>query len=176
MKRLNTILETVLFKSRYILLVFYFGLVVALLHYAWVDIKEVWDIFFSGNHKSEDEMVGMLHLVDMAMIGGLVWMIIKGGYTSFICKYHKDDGEQTSSGVLKVKLSTTLVGVSSILLLQSFMNNVVDPAILDKQIKIYYGFLTGSLVLAIIDFLHVKSEAIHNEDEEKHKKVIEKHP
>ena len=69
--------------------------------------------------------------------------------------------------MLKVKMSTSLIGVSSIHLLQSFINsehsNWED---LKKQLVIHGTFLVGALILSVIDYLHEKSEhSAHNHNQ-----------
>ena len=81
-------------------------------------------------------------------------------YTSFVDKQHGFFGENASSGMLKVKMSTSLIGVTSIHLLQTFIStSSVNWDSLNKQLVIHSAFLLGALILAIIDFLHLKSES-----------------
>jgi len=68
---------------------------------------------------------------------------------------------------LKVKLSTAIIGVSSINLLQTFMNissKEVSWDLVQKQLLIHSLFIIGGLVMAYIEFLHVKAEFVHHED------------
>jgi uncharacterized protein (TIGR00645 family) len=107
----------------------------------------------------EDLMLIILELVDVVMILNLVKMIITGSYNSFVDKSHGFTGENISSGMLKVKMSTSLIGVSSIHLLQTFINaSAISWDELNKQMLIHGSFLVGSLILAIIDYLHEKAE------------------
>jgi uncharacterized protein (TIGR00645 family) len=100
-----------------------------------------------------------LEAVDIVMIANLVKMIITGSYNSFVDKSHGIDGEQVSSGLLKVKMSTSIIGVSSIHLLQTFINseNILNETIY-KQLIVHGAFIVGALVLSYIDYLHCKSE------------------
>lgn len=172
--------EKTLFSSKWMLIPFYAGLMVALAIFLIIDLKEVYHMVAESN--SLDKTTGMmfiLELVDMAMIAALVRMIIIGGYTSFVNKNHSEEGEKSSSGVLKVKLGTALIGVSSINLLQTFISCMHSNISWDKiniQLIIHGAFLLGALVLSVIDYLHVKSEAIHHADWDqeqgsKHKKI-----
>lgn len=175
---LKRIIERMLFSSKWMLVPFYLGLMIALVPFFIVDAKEVWHLIVeTPKLEKTDAMMILLELVDMAMIAALIRMIIIGGYTSFVCKNHSEEGEKSSSGVLKVKLGTALIGVSSIHLLQTFIRATQDTAItwdiLSKQLAIHGAFLAGALILAIIDYLHVKSESIHHEDWDKHGNKIE---
>ncbi len=101
-----------------------------------------------------------LEAVDIVMIANLVKMIITGSYNSFVSKTHGVDGEQVSSGALKVKMATSVMGVSSIHLLQTFINaaNITDD-VMHRQLLIHGTFIVGALALAVIDYLHSKSES-----------------
>lgn len=167
-KNIRIWIEHILFSSKWMLIPFYIGLMIALANFIRIDIKEVYHFLTEGDDSKSGSMMFILELIDMAMIAALVRMIIIGGYTSFVCKNHSEDGEKTSSGVLKVKLGTAIVGVSSINLLQTFMNNdVISWDSIQKQLWIHGMFLLGAFALAVIDYLHVKSEAIHHEDWDK---------
>ena len=66
--------------------------------------------------------------------------------------------------MLEVKMSTSIIGVSSIHLLQSFVNvhNIAWDDVL-KQIVIHSTFIVGALVMIIIEYYHLKTEEIeHN--------------
>ena len=164
---LRLLVEKILFGSKWLLVPFYLILIIALVNYLKIDIKEVYHYLRNGDDSKVAATMFILELIDMAMIAGLVIMIVKGGYTSFVCKNHSDDGEKTSSGVLKVKLSTAIIGVSSIALLQTFMNVTTKDVtwdVINKLLLIHAAFLIGAPILALVDYLHVKSESIHHED------------
>lgn len=169
--RITNTIERTLFFSKWMLIPFYVGLMFALVCFLVIDIKEVYHFIIHSNSLNKSEaMMFILELIDMAMIAALVRMIIIGGYTSFVNKYHHLEGEKTSSGVLKVKLGTALIGVSSINLLQTFISCTADKSItwdiLQKQLVIHGAFLLGAIVLSIVDYLHVKAEMAHIETPE----------
>ena len=169
--KITDAIERTLFFSKWMLIPFYIGLMIALVCFLIIDIKEVCHFMAHSNSLNKSEaMMFILELIDMAMIAALVRMIIIGGYTSFVNKYHHLEGEKTSSGVLKVKLGTALIGVSSINLLQTFISCTADKSItwdvLQKQLVIHGAFLFGALVLALVDYLHVKAEMAHIETPE----------
>ena len=143
------------------LIPFYLGLIVVMTIYTFVYVKEIFHLVAEiGDITKENVMLMILELVDIVMIANLVKMIITGSYNSFVDKSHGITGENISSGMLKVKMSTSLIGVSSIHLLQTFINaSAISWDELNKQMLIHGSFLVGSLILAIIDYLHEKSEA-----------------
>jgi uncharacterized protein (TIGR00645 family) len=162
-------IEYFLFGSRWLLIPFYVGLIFAMGVYMWVDLKEVTHMVSKAlDLDRESAMMVLLELVDMAMIAALVKMIITGGYTSFVDKNHAQNSDKASSGTLKVKMSTSLVGVSSIHLLQKFIDIHELPwETLWKLLAIHASFLLGSLMLAWIELIHVKSEVLELEKEER---------
>lgn len=149
-------IETILFGSRWILVVFYLGLIVAMGIYALFFVREIVHlVLHHGTLTRESMLMSILELVDITMIGNLVKMIITGSYTSFVGKSHGGGGEHVSSGALKVKMATSLIGVSSIHLLQTFISAASLPMeTIYKQLVIHGAFLIGTLILACIDRLH----------------------
>lgn len=115
--------------------------------------------FVLENHISNEDLMTTLEAVDTVMIATLVKMIITGSYHSFVDKDHGESGENSSSGMLKVKLASSIMGVTSIHLLQSFIGvEHLTWDIINKQLVIHGIFMLGTLVLAIVDYLHCKSE------------------
>ena len=150
--------ETMLFGSRWVLVLFYTGLIVGLAVYSGIYIKEIYHLILSAKTlDKESVMLALLELVDMVMIANLIKMIITGSYHSFIDKTHGYDNENVSSGMLKIKMSTSLIGVSSIHLLQTFINVQNTPwDDIYKGLAIHITFLVGALILADIEYLHEK--------------------
>lgn len=161
-KPLVVTIEKLIFESRWILLIFYFGLIIALTIYAFVFAKHIWHVISEAGHLNPNTaMLGVLELVDMGMVAALIKMIITGGYNSFVSKAHGYANENISSGMLKIKMSSSLIGVTSIHLLQTFLDEKVaytDP-IFVKQLIVHIMFLVGALVLAWLEFLHEKGES-----------------
>lgn len=157
---MKKLLEKIIFSSRWLLIPFYLGLFITMLVYTYVYVNEIWHLISEAKAMTKDViLLTTLELVDIVMIANLVKMIITGSYNSFIDKGHGFANENISSGMLKVKMSTSLVGVSSIHLLQTFINSAkVDWNDLYKQMMIHGIFLVGAMILAAIDYLHAKSE------------------
>lgn len=159
-------IEKILFGSKWILTLFYFGLIIGQLGYAWVYVKEIYGMISEINSfTTSTMMLALLELVDMVMIAYLVKMIITGSYNSSINKNHGYLGENVSSGILKVKMSTSLIGVTSIHLLQSFINSAnIGWEDFMKKMVIHVIFLIGGIALAYIEYLHDKGDAINPHD------------
>lgn len=149
------LIEYVIFASKWMLIPFYLKLfyTLGLLLHSFV---------FDG-HLSNIVLLQTLGDVDTVMIANLVKMIITGSYNSFVSKDHSENTEKVSSGLLKVKISTSIMGVSSIHLLKSFIEApMLDWEIINKQIALHGVFIIGALAFALIDFLHSKSDYLHS--------------
>ncbi|OEJ50021.1 IS21-like element helper ATPase IstB [Streptomyces agglomeratus] len=121
-----------LFATRWLQAPLYFGLVAAQGVYVYKFFNELWhlvDYVISGRADETHVMLAVLKLVDVVMIANLLIMVIVGGYETFVSRIglqgHRDQPEWLShvnSNVLKVKLATAIVGISSVHLLQMFVD------------------------------------------------------
>lgn len=159
-------IEKILFGSRWILVLFYTGLIIALLTYAYTYFITVIHLIGDIGHiDSNGVMVIILELIDMVMIASLIKVIITGSYHAFISKDHDYGDDKASSGFLKIKISTSLIGVSAIHLLQSFMKiEIITWDTINKQLAIHGGFIIGAIALAFIEYLHDKTLIDHKEE------------
>jgi uncharacterized protein (TIGR00645 family) len=137
----------------------------------------------AGKFDEKDLMVAVLKLVDVVMVANLLVMVIVGGYETFVSrlnlKNHPDQPEWLShvnAGVLKVKLATALIGISSIQLLTTFVELggakdlvEISPAKASGaaplhwdvfwQVVVHLTFVLSALLLAITDRITVKTAA-----------------
>ncbi|MFI6085738.1 IS21-like element helper ATPase IstB [Streptomyces sp. NPDC051217] len=121
-----------LFATRWLQAPLYFGLVAAQGVYVYKFFNELWTLIVHVINGHADEtyvMLAVLKLVDVVMIANLLIMTIVGGYETFVSRInlqgHRDQPEWLShvnSNVLKVKLATAIVGISSVHLLQMFVD------------------------------------------------------
>lgn len=148
------LVENIIFNIKWLLIPAYLNL-------AWFLSKLLFN-FIVFQHVSNEILMESLEAVDIVMIANLLVMIITGSYTSFISKKHNGEVEKTSSGLLKVKMSTSILGVTTIHLLKTFIecsnHTVPDWDLIYKQSFIHGMFMVGSLILAIIDYLHSKND------------------
>ena len=106
-------------------------------------------------------MLLVLGLIDVVMISNLLIMVIVGGYETFVSRMrlegHPDQPEWLShvnASVLKVKLATAIIGISSIHLLRTFINAAsYDEKTLLWQTAIHLTFLLSALAIAATDRL-----------------------
>ena len=114
-------------------------------------------------------MLVVLALIDVVMISNLLIMVIVGGYETFVSRMnledHPDQPEWLShvnASVLKVKLATAIIGISSIHLLKTFINAAnYDLKVLMWQTIIHIVFLLSALAIAYTDKLMVRDGADH---------------
>jgi uncharacterized protein (TIGR00645 family) len=122
-------LPALIFGSRWLQLPLYLGLIVAQGVYVVLFLKELWHLIHETLNYSEQQiMLAVLALIDVVMISNLLVMVIVGGYETFVSRLrlegHPDQPEWLShvnAAVLKVKLATAIIGISSIHLLKTFI-------------------------------------------------------
>ena len=114
-------------------------------------------------------MLVVLALIDVVMISNLLIMVIVGGYETFVSRMdlegHRDQPEWLShvnASVLKVKLATAIIGISSIHLLKTFINadNYTDRVLI-AQTAIHITFLLSAMAIAYTDRLMARVPGGH---------------
>ncbi len=111
-------------------------------------------------------MLVVLGLVDVVMISNLLIMVIIGGYETFVSRLdlsdHPDQPEWLShvnASVLKVKLGTAIIGISSIHLLKTFINaSQYDVKTLIAQTSIHLAFLVSAIAIGWAERIVYKDE------------------
>ncbi|HTN98051.1 MAG TPA: TIGR00645 family protein [Nordella sp.] len=159
MKAIEHFVESIILASRWLLVVFYLGLAVALAIYAFSFANKLIDFVSKVMVLQEtDTILKMLGLIDAALVASLVVMVIISGYENFVSRFDKAvDGEvhwlgKIDAGSLKVKVASTIVAISSIHLLQVFLNSSQYTS---EQIMwltiMHMAFVVSAIFLAIID-------------------------
>jgi uncharacterized protein (TIGR00645 family) len=175
-------LPRLIFMSRWLQLPLYLGLILAQCVYVfhfWVELSDLVGAAMGNQtalqhilqavaipggdqHTRLDEttiMLVVLGLIDVVMISNLLIMVIVGGYETFVSRMnlesHPDQPEWLShvnASVLKVKLATAIIGISSIHLLKTFINaSAYDVKSLLAQTGIHITFLLSALAIAYSD-------------------------
>ncbi len=177
-------LPSIIFASRGLQLPLDLGLILAqavYVYHFWVELVHLIEAAFgnqdalqaiitaTGQKASEGPnyltettiMLVVLGLIDVVMISNLLIMVIVGGYETFVSRMnlesHPDQPEWLShvnASVLKVKLATAIIGISSIHLLKTFINagNYTDKVLI-AQTLIHIAFLLSALAIAATDRL-----------------------
>jgi uncharacterized protein (TIGR00645 family) len=177
-----------IFASRWLQLPLYLGLIAAqgvyVFHF-WVELVHLLEAAFGSQtalqalvssigYKADVQitalnetiiMLVVLALIDVVMISNLLIMVIVGGYETFVSRMdldgHPDQPEWLShvnASVLKVKLATAIIGISSIHLLKTFINAAnYDVKVLMWQTIIHVVFLLSAIAIAYTDKLLTSS-------------------
>jgi uncharacterized protein (TIGR00645 family) len=161
-----------IFMSRWLQAPLYIGLIVAQALYVWQFWHELVTLISkmtASNIKDTEIMLIVLGLIDVVMISNLLVMVIVGGWETFVSKleleHHPDQPEWLShvnAGVLKVKLATAIIGISSIHLLKTFINaEHLDQKTLLWQTVIHMTFVLSALAIAYTEKLMHPQSAEH---------------
>uniref|UniRef100_UPI0040482ADF TIGR00645 family protein n=1 Tax=Polynucleobacter sp. TaxID=2029855 RepID=UPI0040482ADF len=158
--------------SRWLQAPLYMGLIVAQVVYViqfWRELVHLIGMMVSKGGTTETEiMLIVLGLIEVVMISNLLVMVIVGGWETFVSrlelKNHPDQPEWLShvnAGVLKVKLATAIIGISSIHLLKTFINaEHLDDKTLLWQTLIHLTFVISALAIAYTETLLAKAKKI----------------
>lgn len=156
-------IESLLYASRWLLAPIYFGLSLALLALGIKFFEEIFHILPAVFAIKETDLVLMiLSLIDIALVGGLLVMVMFSGYENFVSQIDlKDNTEKLSwlgkldSGSLKQKVAASIVAISSIHLLKAFMNaQQIDNEKLMWYVIIHMTFVLSAIGMAWVDRLN----------------------
>jgi uncharacterized protein (TIGR00645 family) len=160
MKRIEFVLEWLIFSSRWLLAPFYLGLVLALALLLVKFAKEF--IAFVGlvfTAEGGDVIIGLLSLIDVVMIANLVLIIVLAGYENFVSRIDTGTHEDRPNWMghvgfaeLKMKLIGSIVAISGIELLKAFM--YVDRLTNEEmawKVGIHMTFVVSGVLFAIMD-------------------------
>lgn len=180
--RTESLLEKTIFASRWLQAPLYVGLIVAQGIYVYQFFVELWHLLHIAFHGAPEggpdlsttTMLMVLGLIDVVMIANLLIMVIIGGYETFVSRLHlADHADQpewlshVNAGMLKVKLATALISISSIHLLKTFIE-VRSPSVAFTnegvmwQVIIHLVFVFSAIALAWTDRLMAPPAAAKN--------------
>ena len=166
-------LERSLFASRWLMAPFYVGLVVALVGLVVIFGQELAHgvpIILSGKAQAEDAILLALSLIDLSLAGNLMLIVIFSGYENFVSKIDVADHEDRPGWMgtvdfsgLKLKLVASIVAISAISLLKSFMK-LSEPDVELDQARLLWGviihmtFVISGVLLALMDLLASRTD------------------
>ena len=160
MKRIERGLEAIVFGSRWILAPFYIGMVGAMALVLVKFIQEFIHIVPGILTLHEGEVIlAVLTLVDMSLVGNLLLMVIFAGYENFVSKINVGDHEDRPEWMgkvdysgLKLKLIASIVAISGIELLKTFVNvKDISDREMAWKIGIHLTFVLSGVLLAWMD-------------------------
>jgi uncharacterized protein (TIGR00645 family) len=165
-------LEYIIFASRWLQAPLYFGLIIVQIIYTYKFIIELIHIVTQAQASTELQLLlGILSLVDFTMVANLLVMVIIGGYATFVSKLNLDNHDDKPDwldhidpGAIKVKLASSLIGISSIHLLRTFIDiSIADIEKIKWQIIIHLTFIASTVFLALSEYIMSKKHSNNHE-------------
>lgn len=152
--------ERTIFASRWLLAPFYFGLGITLLLLLVEFARSLFQLIVGITGSGHAEIiVGILSLVDLSLVANLVLMVMFAGYENFVSRLDASDRSdrpdwmgEVGYGDLKLKLMSSIVAISAILVLESFMNlsNISDRD-LAWTAGLHAVFIVSAVLLAVME-------------------------
>lgn len=153
-------IENILYASRWLLAPIYLGLSLALLAIGIKFFQEIFHILPAILETSEADLVlVILSLVDIALVGGLLVMVMLSGYENFVSQIDISEGTEKlewlgklDAGSLKQKVAASIVAISSIHLLKAFMNapNIPNDKLM-WYVIIHMTFVLSAMGMVAMD-------------------------
>lgn len=191
MKAIESLLESLIFNSRWLLAPFYLGLVVGIGMLLVKFGQELLHVLPNILTASESEVVlAVLALVDLSLVANLLLIVIFSGYENFVSKIntaeHEDRPEwmgQVDFSSLKIKVIASIVAISAIELLKGFVNLGVllktggdTPAIWSEadqaiawKVGIHVVLVISGVLFAYMDSLSERTHALKHRSEAEHR-------
>src|SRR5262245_59396455 len=186
MKKVENAIEALIFQSRWLMALFYLGLSIALILLMITFLRELAHEvpgIISGVKvvdgkslpvKSTDVILLVLGLIDLSLAGNLLLTVIFAGYENFVSKIESAQESKdrpgwmgtVDFGGLKLKLVASIVAISGIHLLKSFMK-ITEGEVADRQmmwlVVTHLTFVTSGLLLALMDRMTPREEVVRRE-------------
>lgn len=170
---MESIIEKVLYASRWLMAPVYLGLSLLLLALTikfFQELAHMVPILF--RMKEQDLILSMLTLIDLTLVGSLIVMVMFSGYENFVSQIDiAESGEKLAwlgkmdSGSLKLKLSSSIVAISAIHLLKSYMDfkpTGVEGSLEETKLMwLLIGhmvFVVSTLILAVMDHIERRTK------------------
>ena len=159
---MEQLIEKAMYATRWLMAPIYLGLSLALLA---LGIKFFQEIFHLLPNiivtKEADLILVVLSLIDIALVGGLIVMVMFSGYENFVSRLDIDDSSEklnwlgkVDSGSLKNKVAASIVAISSIHLLKIFMDTPnIDNDKIMWYLLIHITFVLSAFVMGYLDKL-----------------------
>ncbi|WP_318465274.1 TIGR00645 family protein [Photobacterium leiognathi] len=157
---MERLFERMMYASRWLMAPIYFGLSFVLLALSIKFFQEIFELLpVIITMKSMDLVLIILSLVDIALVGGLVVMVMFSGYENFVSRLDLDDHDdklgwlgKLDAGSLKNKVAASIVAISSIHLLKIFMNiEHIDNGKLLWYLLVHITFVLSAFAMGYLD-------------------------
>lgn len=166
MKMLERLVERLILGSRWMLVIFYLGLAVALGVYAISFVLKLTKVSLNVLTATPNDMIlAMLGLIDAALVASLIVMVMVSSYENFVSRFDDADDKKEElsflgkldAGSLKIKVASSIVAISSIHMLQVFLNiNSYSSEKLMWVVIIHMAFVISALLLGFLERLMKK--------------------
>lgn len=162
MKKTELFLESLMFRSRWLLAPFFFGLIVAIMALIVKFGKQLFSLITTMSSGSEYEfLLVILNLIDTALIASLLLIIAFSGYENFVSKIGVGEHEDRPAWMgkvgfadLKIKLMGAIVAISAVELLKAFINaDKLTNTQLAWRAGIHLVFVVSGVLFAVTDRL-----------------------
>ena len=159
---MEKVMETLMYRSRWLLAPIYLGLSLAVLALGVKFFQEVFHLLAQIMMLEEADMVlRILSLIDLALVGGLLIMVMMSGYENFVSQLNVGENEEkldwlgkVDSSSLKLKVAASIVAISSIHLLKKFMDVAhIDNEKLMWYVIIHLTFVVSAFAMGMMDKL-----------------------
>ncbi len=169
---MERLIETLIYRSRWVLAPIYLGLSLVVMA---LTIKFFQELYHLMTHivslKEADMILLVLTLIDLAMVGGLLVMVMMSGYENFVSRLDVSEGEEKlnwlgtmDSSSLKAKIAASIVAISSIHLLKVFMNTSnIDNDKLKWYVIIHLTFVVSAFAMGFLDKITKHSKKVEPE-------------
>jgi uncharacterized protein (TIGR00645 family) len=167
---LEAVVERLIFASRWLLAPLYLGMVLALLLLLWVFTHELVSAFVHLDAiNPEGAILLALSLIDLSLTGNLLLIVMFAGYENFVSKLHIAEHEDRPIWMgtvdfagLKIKLIASIVAISGIALLRSFLplgdpDSKMDGQRIGWMVAIHLTFVVSGVLLALMDWITSKT-------------------
>jgi uncharacterized protein (TIGR00645 family) len=152
--------EKLMYSSRWIMAPIYLGLSLVLLALSIKFFQEIFHVFpHILSMKEADLILVTLSLIDIALVGGLIVMVMFSGYENFVSQLDVDDDAdklgwlgKLDAGSLKNKVAASIVAISSIHLLKVFMNaKQIDNDKIMWYLLLHITFVVSAFAMGYLD-------------------------
>lgn len=157
---MERIIETLIYRSRWVLAPIYLGLSIAVIALGLKFFQEaVHLILHAWEMKEATVILHVLSLIDIAMVGGLLVMVMMSGYENFVSQIDLAEGEEKlswlgkmDSSSLKAKIAASIVAISSIHLLKKFMElQELDEIHMKWYVLMHLTFVGSAFAMGFLD-------------------------
>ncbi|MBZ9937656.1 TIGR00645 family protein [Mesorhizobium sp. BR1-1-16] len=166
MRSIEALIERVILGSRWVLVVFNFGLAAALVLYAFSFILKFIKVASGVFVLDESEMIlSMLSLIDATLVASLLLMVMVSSYENYVSRLDNADVQlswlgKLDAGSLKIKVASSIVAISSIHLLQIFLNaDSYDNMKIMWFVVLHLTFVISALLLGVLDRISAKGDS-----------------